>query len=829
MPRSRSTSSPSGAQRLPVNPRRHKVSPDKRKRVATACNLKRVKCSGEQPCRQCETASRDCVYPVAIDKVSIPKSQLEKLQSKCATLERCLQVLDPDNTRRGQFDFNTSPRRSLSISYDNSASAGDLGTSSPTTSSTVGEGEESQSPPEDGRLLHDTDGTARYLGETSGATFLDNLKQFMSTIFPLAFNGGSIPEYGAGNTFLASVGRYQTSDSRPLPAPNVNPLWLPSRKKVLEKLGQVRAFIQDDGMSGGIYFWGDLSTFHDGSSYGAAPRLPSTAEDLVAHRGLAFYHAALAYASLFDPATTNSKQEGELSFACARILLGNPLEVSTYSSPDIATMALMGMYMVEMNRRDAAYMYITTAMHISIMQGIHRGCGTDELGKRIFWTVYILDRWISCLMGRPPTIMDDAIRLDGPHDVPGMPSPVGLGAHIALMRISGHIVCNTYRVARNTWADASPATAGVSHVDKTLQLLANWLRDLPKELCMSYETPPQDRPLCTLHMSHNQLLILTIRPVFLIAVKKAVADRFLPQPWQQQSGQAGAGPQHQDHSDGSSPPLNHRLARPPFRTRSAGIEGHHPQIGLFRKCSEAARCNLRLGRWLAEISPASKLLLPDLHCVFNAAIMLLLHQIAFVDLQPADTPDIEFAFKAFSSEAALGDTYATDCLRVMQDLASLVHKLRTLMFTGVPHTPSPQFGPNAAVPGAASGVATSTGASATPSPLLITMPPTSLSRGAAGGGALGQQQQPLSGSGMEGSQSASIPTYLDAHGIVYPGLPNIPGSAAIIGDPTPSIVFDPMATPTSTGLMDSGGALYTQLLAWWQTDSMNEMYAQRYM
>ncbi|KAL8285763.1 hypothetical protein RB597_002720 [Gaeumannomyces tritici] len=821
MPRSRSRSSPSGAQRLPVNPRRHKVSPDKRKRVATACNscnLKRVKCSGEQPCRQCEIASRDCVYPQAVDKVSIPKSQLEELESKCARLERRLQE---------QFDFNTSPRRSLSTSYNNDASAGDLGLSSTTASSTVGGGEESQSPPEDGRLLQDTDGTARYLGETSGATFLDNLKMFMSTMFHLAFSGGRISEYGNGNTFLASVGRYQTSDSRPLPAPDVNPLWLPPRKKVLEKLEQVRAFIQDSGISGGIYFWGDLSNCHDGLNYGAALRPSSTAAgDLVPHRGLAFYHAALAYASLFGPASPNSKQEGELRFACARILLGNPLEVSTYSSSDIATMALMGMYMVENNRRDAAYMYITTAMHISIMQGIHRGCGTDELGKRIFWTVYILDRWISCLMGRPPTIADEAVRLDEPHDVPGMPSPVGLRAHIALSRISGHIVCNTYRIAPNTLPDASPTTNGVSPVDKTLQLLTNWLRGLPQELRISYETLPQDRPLCTLHMSYNQQLILTIRPVFLSNVKKAVADRFLTQP-RQQSGQAGAGPQHQDHTDTSTLPLNHRIARPPFRKRSAGIEGNHPQIGLFRKCSEAARHNLRLGRWLAEISPASKLLLPDLHCVFNAAIMLMLHQIAFVE-QPSDGSDIEFAFKAFSSEAAMGDTYAADCLRVMQDLASLVRQLCDQMFPGVPHTPSPQVGPNAAV-------ATSTETSATPSPLLIADTLTSMPRGAAGARALGQQQQPLSSSVMEGPQPISISGYLDTHGygrggggIVYPSLPNIPGSATIIGDPNPDMGFNTMATSASTGIPDAGNPLYV-LMGWSQPDPMGEMYGPCFM
>jgi hypothetical protein len=32
----------------------------------------------------------------------------------------------------------------------------------------------------------------------------------------------------------------------------------------------------------------------------------------------------------------------------------------------------------------------------------------------VFWTLYILDRWISVLMGRPPSISDESIRLPLP-------------------------------------------------------------------------------------------------------------------------------------------------------------------------------------------------------------------------------------------------------------------------------------------------------------------------------------------------------------------------------------------------------------------------------
>ncbi|KAL5380361.1 hypothetical protein PMIN06_011646 [Paraphaeosphaeria minitans] len=59
----------------------------------------------------------------------------------------------------------------------------------------------------EGRMLFDPDGNMRYLGETSGATFLDLLKAFMLTLVPLAF----VPDPGSiipkdGSTFVAPLG-----------------------------------------------------------------------------------------------------------------------------------------------------------------------------------------------------------------------------------------------------------------------------------------------------------------------------------------------------------------------------------------------------------------------------------------------------------------------------------------------------------------------------------------------------------------------------------------------------------------------------------------------
>lgn len=149
----------------------------------------------------------------------------------------------------------------------------------------------------EGRLLQDTDGTSRYLGETSGSTFLDSVKEFMSTIFPLAFNR---VEPSPGIAFLSTLGKYQTFDSRPLSIPQVDPLWLPSRTDMVVMLAGLRCLMKDgngDFPSGGILYWGDMSQVP----------LEKPTEVLEYNRGLAFYHAAFAIAKFLQLTPSISK------------------------------------------------------------------------------------------------------------------------------------------------------------------------------------------------------------------------------------------------------------------------------------------------------------------------------------------------------------------------------------------------------------------------------------------------------------------------------------------------------------------------------------------
>ncbi|KAH6609952.1 n-terminal binuclear zn cluster-containing dna binding domain-containing [Trichoderma cornu-damae] len=580
-------------QRLPVNPRRHKVAPEQRKRVATACNscnVRRVKCSGGSPCGQCSASNRECVYPVPVEKVNIPRAEMDELRRKVEVYERALREAIPDPARRQDLLYHAS-----ATPEGLSPSPGPLSPSQPFPSGGSSRrqgGHSVKSEPEDeqttGRLLQDPDGTARFLGETSGATFLDHLKELLGAVLPLVQGEPQLSHEHDGSAFLSSLGRYYTDDSRPLAERDPMPISLPSGEDLGTLLSKLRHLIQDgngEWPSGGIYWWGELNNV---PAPVASPPSSSDA-DLNEYRYLAFYHAALAVitrANTLSEEVHGSASTPSLSeayFARAAVLVGNPLDITRCCTiGDVATLCLMSAYLIEMNRRDAAYMHVAAAMHICIMLGVHRGL-VDERGKRVFWTVYIMDRWLSCLMGRPHIIMDDAIRIQLPADAPSMPPAAGLKAHVELSRISGYVVCNTYRVA--PWEEAR---GGLSkQPDKAIWMLQQWQSTLPPRLQLSPDGLSSDPACCFLHMRYNMLLILAIRPLFLGAVKRSVARRLMVQTVEPYT--------HSEH---------------------------------LKLCIAAARRNIRLGRQVTTVNISRRSPLhAEQHYSFNATVCLILEDL----------------------------------------------------------------------------------------------------------------------------------------------------------------------------------------------------------
>lgn len=114
------------------------------------------------------------------------------------------------------------------------------------------------------------------------------------------------------------------------------------------------------------------------------------------------------------------------------------------------------------------------------------------------------------------------------------------------------------------------------------------------------------------------------------------------------------------------------------------------------ECSAAARRTLCLGRYVNEMCNArshdgafhttGKLVMLDLHHIFNATTILLLYQMVSLNVVNTDNYGIATARRIFETEASAergGGTatgYASDCLGVLNDLAALVALIRPLRF-----------------------------------------------------------------------------------------------------------------------------------------------------
>lgn len=330
------------------------------------------------------------------DKVSVSRAELEALQARCEELER----RNAPTTPASGLAISPSSRTASTLETSNAGAA--FGSSATTEDFA----------PSEGRLLHDPDGTARYLGPSSGAHFLNRVKEFMATMQPLVGAQQGYPPH-SGQAFLTSVGRYQTFDSRTLQLPPVDPLQLPSQTEMTLMVTEFRFFTQDgngDFPSGGIFYWGNLSF---------ANQFPYDAAAVRASGQLALLHMVLAVAARLGSAVHWKDEDcSEHFFSRAQQILGNPLDITNHTSRDTSVMLLMAFYLIEANRRDAAYIMVSVALHLAIMDGAHCSCGQGEDFKRTFWTLYILDCWLSSVLGRPPSISDSAIQLQLPEETP---------------------------------------------------------------------------------------------------------------------------------------------------------------------------------------------------------------------------------------------------------------------------------------------------------------------------------------------------------------------------------------------------------------------------
>jgi hypothetical protein len=260
--------------------------------------------------------------------------------------------------------------------------------------------------------------------ETVKQTFLTHVRQLTSTILLHAHRDAQTAR--KGSAFLSSLDTLQLDESG-LAIATTDPYGqtaLPmATLDAASLLRELRGTIQDGNgqwSSGGTFWWGDLgsTTLEPGAGYSGESydihraRNPSTA----------FAHAAMALACELTVSMSESvgiDAERDKHLQQAGKLLGSSVLCLPLRTPmaDISAFSLLGCLMLETNRINAAYLYVGLGLRLCMSKGLHQGGdNVGESEKRTFWTLYTLDRWLSCLLGRPLSIADDVIQV-------ALPSP----------------------------------------------------------------------------------------------------------------------------------------------------------------------------------------------------------------------------------------------------------------------------------------------------------------------------------------------------------------------------------------------------------------------
>ncbi|KAJ5718839.1 uncharacterized protein N7483_009921 [Penicillium malachiteum] len=197
----------------------------------------------------------------------------------------------------------------------------------------------------------------------------------------------------------------------------------------------------------------------------------------------------------------------------------------------IEILSLFALFMQAMDMQLAAHQYIGLAMRISITHGMERKWDTlrntreeFEHRSRLWWSVYVIDRKLSSLIGVVPGFSDTDISLPMPdtdnihHD-----EDLALGLHVEVMSQLGHILNVIYGHGSQRYLGSKFIAA----VQSVLQKQVKTSRKLNTKMKIEPNSPGDtvSRTAANLYLLHHQCSILAIRPVIYFLLKANLADQ----------------------------------------------------------------------------------------------------------------------------------------------------------------------------------------------------------------------------------------------------------------------------------------------------------------
>ncbi|RDK45493.1 hypothetical protein M752DRAFT_324424 [Aspergillus phoenicis ATCC 13157] len=485
-----------------------------------ACRTSKIKCTGEEPCANCQRRRVECRFVEGVNKVIVTERYLRELQGRASKRQGQDTDIQPDRQsikRTSASALGSDADIDVSPSAENPTqlyTARTIWTSPFTLPSRVIKKNDGTKRKWSTSLIPNTDTffnmintikLSAWLAPTSTWSFTERLKFMIAEKLQIVSHC-SAPDLFDGDLYPIHWTPMSVNEH-----PDVSNL--PSMDYALYLFNTVKFHLGHNfRLLDEANFVHHTQQFYRGDAAKEASnnRLWFVQFLLVLAFGNAFL-LPMGYRSSGD----NKEPPGAKFFVRAVSLMPDPTTLSRSGFVAIEVLALTGLYLYCIDHRSSAYSYIGHAIRIAQMDGMHTQLPEDELGaetvarsRDLWWTLYVLDRHISSSVGASMTLQDSDITtlLDPPGTTTQSNATLGL--------LLGTFLETTRSI---------------------LQVLASQAQDIEGIIEVNFQNSVDAMSKGTRHVTllYHQCVIVATRPLLLSVLKERL-DRLGhgPEDWQ---------------------------------------------------------------------------------------------------------------------------------------------------------------------------------------------------------------------------------------------------------------------------------------------------------
>ncbi|RAH44558.1 Zn(II)2Cys6 transcription factor [Aspergillus brunneoviolaceus CBS 621.78] len=440
--------------------------------ACVACRQSKIKCSGEQPCINCQRRSVRCEFAEGVNRVVVSERFVH-----CGQRSFVL----PDGNRSPAPDICDAWRRSQQRSTWTSPFA--------LPSTTI-------------KNTKDNKRTWIWLAPSSMWSFTTRLTILMTEKLHRQYPHNA-PTLRAKEIYPLRwevLPASRPPDIADLPSLDYS-LYLFNTVKF--HLGQLRFFSEEQ-------FVERLQEFYHGNPVAVATEYRLWFIQLLLV--LSFGTALLCRSKSPD------QPPGSRFFARAMSLMPDHASLWKDSLLAIEVLALASLYLYSIDQRESAHIYLGQAIRIAQYEGMHTQLSEEQLGSKtvarcrsLWWTLYIMDRHFSYSVGLPMTTQDRDIST--PIDPPEHCSQqdLALSLHAKLSRLLSYILSTVYNAERTQLHVFLDTTKSI------LQTLAGYAQEMEEIIQIRLRNSLDTMPRGTQHITllYHQCVIVATRPLLL--------------------------------------------------------------------------------------------------------------------------------------------------------------------------------------------------------------------------------------------------------------------------------------------------------------------------